>query len=66
MTIDDVRTEVMRQCGATSQAKVARKAGIAPGHLSEFIAGKRTPSEKFLAGLGFRWTIERIEVEPAT
>ncbi len=42
-----------------TKAEVARRLGIAEGHLHDILTGRRLPGPRLLARLGFSRTVER-------
>lgn len=67
MTLDEVRAlvvEAARDCEpqpwrSTGIAKFCAKHGVNRSHASEFMNGKRLPTNDLLAALGLEWRIVR-------
>lgn len=52
LTADDVRLLIVRRCAKSSQAAVAREAGISRAHICGMISGRKEPYGAILDLLG--------------
>jgi transcriptional regulator with XRE-family HTH domain len=60
--LDDVAAELRARAARLGMRKaLARELGVSRDHLANMIAGRRTPSPRVLAKLGFRLAIVRID-----